>query len=104
MQTHRKHTPGPWRVTGDNIRSDYHPNGPGALLFVVGPHFHEYVPSTNTQAANLALVAAAPELLAALEAAVKWRDSPKLENENWSKQARAAIAKAILIIEKEPAS
>ena len=60
------HTPGPWEVTGSNIRSDNHIDGTGALLLAAGPMFHAYEPDPEEQSANLKLAAAAPDLLAAL--------------------------------------
>ena len=64
MTTHTKtqHTPGPWRITGPNIRSDHHADGPGALLLVAGGMFHDYTPDPDEQRANLALAASAPAL------------------------------------------
>lgn len=58
-------TPGPWRVIGDCIRSDNHPDGRGALLLEAGPMFHNYTPNKEEIAANLRLAAAAPALLEA---------------------------------------
>jgi hypothetical protein len=65
-----RHTPGPWKRTGSCIRSDYHLDGPSALLLTAGPMFNNYVVDTGEQTANLTLAAAAPELLAALKAAI----------------------------------
>ena len=62
------HTPGPWKVTGDCIRSDNHPDGTGALLLEAGPMFHNYTPDKEEIAANLRLAAAAPALLEAAQA------------------------------------
>ena len=66
------HTPGPWVITGPNIRSDNHTDGTGALLFVQHRPFHdsdlEYSwLDPDEQAANLKLVAAAPKLQAIVE-------------------------------------
>ncbi len=65
-----QHTPGPWKITGPNIRSE-----DGGLLFVQGNHFDSrYLadgePDPIEQAANRRLVAAAPELLAAAQDAI----------------------------------
>ena len=70
-----EHTQGPWRITGPNIRSDNHTDGTGALLFVQHRPFHssdlEYSwLDPDEQAANLKLVAAAPDMLEALELAI----------------------------------
>jgi len=61
------HTPGPWRITGPNIRSDNHTDGTGALLFVQQRPFNDSEPDPEEQAANLKLVAAAPKLQAIVE-------------------------------------
>ena len=61
------HTPGPWRITGANIRSDNHADGTGALLFVQQSPLHDYEPDPEEQAANLKLAAAAPKLKAIVE-------------------------------------
>ena len=60
-----QHTPGPWQVTGPNIRSE-----DGGLLFVQGNQFMDDDPDPVEQAANRRLVAAAPELLAAAQDAI----------------------------------
>ena len=65
-----QHTPGRWKVTGPNIRSE-----DGGLLFVQGNHFaSRYLadgePDPVEQAANRRLVAAAPTLLAAAQNAI----------------------------------
>ena len=67
-----QHTPGPWVVTGPNIRSD-HSEGPGwasALLFVQQNPFANCERDEAEWRANAALVAAAPDLLAAAQAAL----------------------------------
>ena len=90
-----EHTPGPWCVTGDNIRSDNHLAGPGALLFIAGPMFHDYEPDPAEIKANLTLAASAPDLLAALEFL-----TAVIHQERWAdvetglEDARIAIAKA----------
>ena len=78
-----KHTPGPWRV-------DHKDNG--ALQIYGQGLIANMAGQSATQPANAALIAAAPELLAALErlAALRLRfheDAPIL------KSAHAAIAK-----------
>ena len=77
------HTPGPWRITGPNIRSDNHTDGTGALLFVQHRPFHssdlEYSwLDPDEQAANLKLVAAAPKLQAIVEGFLATLDAPDL--------------------------
>lgn len=81
-----KHAPGPWRVEGDGyIRAAN--KSPVCVTFYDGDDVKEW--------ANAELLAAAPELLCALERAVcdlelahGGRDTPTL------RKARAAIAKA----------
>ena len=70
------HTPGPWRITGPNIRSDNHTDGTGALLFVQQNPFHDYHPDPEEQAANLKLAAAAPKLKAIVEGFLATLDAP----------------------------
>ena len=67
------HTQGPWRATGDSIRSDNHMDGTGALLLAAGPMFHAYEPDPEEQSANLKLAAAAPAMLSALQALLRER-------------------------------
>ena len=86
-----QHTPGPWKITGPNIRSE-----DGGLLFVQGDQFMDDDPDPVEQAANRRLVAAAPDLLAACHACVAvlfpllGETGPSAEA--WAK-ARAAILK-----------
>ena len=72
------HTPGPWRITGPNIRSDNHTDGTGALLFVQQNPFHDYDPDPEEQAANLKLAAAAPKLQAIVEGFLATLDASDL--------------------------
>ena len=70
------HTPGPWVITGPNIRSDNHTDGTGALLFVQHRPFNDSEPDPDEQAANLKLVAAAPKLQAIVEGFLGTLDNP----------------------------
>ena len=70
------HTPGPWVITGPNIRSDNHTDGTGALLFVQQRPFNDSEPDPDEQAANLKLVAAAPKLQAIVEGFLGTLDAP----------------------------
>ena len=54
------HTPGPWRITGPNIRAG------NALLAVVENHWADMPCPEDEKAANARLIAAAPDLLDAL--------------------------------------
>jgi len=93
-----RHTPGPWRVTGGPT-----PRGNAAgVCSVDGLHVtdvHGYGTSIETDHANARLIAAAPDLLAALEnvsaklerlCGVSYPDAIALD----LSQARAAIARA----------
>ncbi|OZI56769.1 hypothetical protein [Bordetella genomosp. 4] len=97
-----KHTPGPWHWT--RYSSEYgcleDEKGRDVLRAVSGIVYDEYdsdPPSIEVDAADADLIAAAPELLEALQAldALRGPFSPTDEriNEAWAK-ARAAIAKA----------
>ena len=80
-----KHTPGPWRADWVNVyRKDDH-------LADCCPKAKNGIPLEQKEA-NARLIAAAPELLAALKALVNMQKG----HENWPevKQAEAAIAKA----------
>lgn len=91
-----QHTPGPWKA----VEAAYNPpgwlwvqNGPGALLADV--HQNVNIP-LDARNANARLMAAAPELLEALQEIITAADS-----EGWSQldagftRARAAVAKAL---------
>mgnify|MGYP001296974478 FL=1 len=91
-----RHTPGPWKA----VEAAYNPpgwlwvqNGPGALLADV--HQNVNIP-LDARNANARLMAAAPELLEALQEIITAADG-----EGWSQldagftKARAAIAKAL---------
>ena len=98
------HTPGPWKVDSPPrtvtfepafaVNGDYGP----PLAFVLGSDDHPEV------RANARLIAAAPDLLEALEAALPWIDLARGSDLNTDAsheaidrieaQARAAIAKA----------
>ena len=98
-------TPGPWRVTGPNVRADTH-EGESALVAVVKDHWHNHTLRPEEKAANTRLIAAAPSLLAALERLVEAVDPAVGSNvplEDWALgavvDARVAIAKATA---KEP--
>ena len=56
------HTPGPWRITGPNIRADT-ALGTGALVAVVKDHFADVQTREAEKEANARLLAASPDLL-----------------------------------------
>lgn len=91
-----RHTPGPWKA----VEAAYNPpgwlwvqNGPGALLADVHQNKNIALDARN---ANARLIAAAPELLEALQEIIAAADG-----EGWSQldagftKARAAVAKAL---------
>lgn len=97
-----KHTPGPWsarqtrlgswRIEGPRLASSSHRLSPIVLADVLS---HGQLPPGET-VANARLIAAAPELLEALQKVSDVYDGPG-NNLEWFKaiqQARAAIAKA----------
>ena len=84
--TTTKHTPGPWSAspspTSDGLYHVYKADG---NFLTLEDAEHE---------ANARLIAAAPDLLAALEAAVHLPSLPAVEQVRVQNQARAAIRKA----------
>jgi len=100
-----KHTPGPWKVEERTKRGTYGQPVKGCATSIsVSANtvlFHCAViadgSNLETAKANAALIAAAPELLAALEAlyALVQGESPSLlEDDHHDEMIRAAIAKA----------
>ena len=98
--TQTNHTPGPWafRMTGwqTNPAAIYSPRRPGAVACIPA---RTSVP-LDEQSANARLIAAAPDMLAALEALMRWETSA-LDAEQAAAlmdevcdMARAATAKA----------
>ena len=99
------HTPGPWRTTGPNVRTDTD-QGTGALVATVKDHFADTETPEAEKAANARLIAAAPYLLAALrEIVMHWESmrrggemgkikSKDTEMRLIGRVAREAIAKA----------
>ena len=91
-----QHTPGPWKITGPNIRSE-----DGGLLFVQGDQFMDDDPDPNgrwaiegvEQAANRRLVAAAPDLLAVALLAQSLLSEEYSDGYEVLKQLDAAILK-----------
>jgi hypothetical protein len=100
-----KHTPGPWKA---QLREGYVRHHAKGQWEVVSAYETEWwiadaAPHTGCDEANARLIAAAPELLAALETVLSWaepvagdnRDKEAAANEEASiALARAAIAKA----------
>ena len=77
----RKHTPGPWRY-------EYEPGFCGELIAANGTIIAEFI--SEPRPPNARLIAAAPELLEALQGLITGAEAM-----GWNtKKARAAIAKA----------
>jgi len=91
MTIMKTHTPGPWQLVQDQITD-------GDLRQVAECYYREDMVDGEAEA-NMALIAAAPDLLAELKGAVEWME--QYENETmdaWTRErlthSRAAIAKA----------
>jgi len=94
------HTPGPWEVTGPNIRQ----GETRALLFVQEKPFADAEPDPDEQSANARLIALAPTLLQVAKTLCDYADLGRLVVEQANADyalldeavdnARAAIAKA----------
>ena len=85
-----KHTPGPWQVNNNDplqvCDSDGEKRGCSPIANTRGKR--------GEAKANARLIAAAPELLAALESLLDYDNLGAYERANVRKQSRAAIAKA----------
>ena len=95
-----KHTPGPWEANGYHIRQRITGSRSIAEVAYTGPHHtppHEYPKSCRlVDEANARLIAAAPDLLEALEAIMgsdlfEWNGSAAFWLQD---KVRASIAKA----------
>lgn len=82
------HTPGPWKATGKEVGTDYEATH-GMVASIIG------MPNRWETEANARLIAAAPDLYAAVEAllALHADDGTRDDVPEW-KAARAALAKA----------
>lgn len=84
-----KHTPGPWECVSNIVRTVRSSDGSGGFLVAECPA------SIGSRLEDARLIAAAPELLAALNAMLTHMG---MDEDEWNKptfdQARAAIAKA----------
>ena len=74
------YTPGPWRVTGNNIRANTE-KGEDALIAVIHDHWYNHELEPEEKLANTRLIAAAPELLSALERVVEMLSLPDDERD-----------------------
>jgi hypothetical protein len=86
-----EHTPGPWKLRlGTGVQYDYLIEVKGGALIAAYPHYSGATKKVTK--ANARLIAAAPELLAALNALLD--DVGRTNSMLGAVQARAAIAKA----------
>ena len=86
-----EHTPGPWSIAGRG----YTIFGPDDAV-VISSFDAETEEEEERYLANARLIAAAPDLLAALEEAVRSSEVSRMGGMSWDEmdRARAAIAKA----------
>jgi len=92
-----KHTPGPWTVNpycndGAEVRA-IAPVAWCSVATTVGSSGSQSIDAAEARA-NARLIAAAPDLLAALERLFRWGSWPSEEHKQDMESARAAIAKA----------
>ncbi|MDD2222820.1 MAG: hypothetical protein PHF42_05200 [Pseudomonas sp.] len=85
-----KHTPGPWKI--DDLMTVYAPNKNGWNRFCAQVSAGRLI-GENELRANVSLIAAAPELLAALQQTVAWMEGERTAIDALA-NARAIIAKA----------
>jgi hypothetical protein len=86
-----KHTPGPWRWKTEGIDELESLAGPSNSVCDFGVNIpHDSMPGNSPSNADKALIAAAPDLLAALKGVVRVADRATVEFD----AARTAIAKA----------
>lgn len=100
----KQHTPGPWVVTAVGSCHGIHPaaseNERDDICRITPHNYHpDGWPAAKVEAeANARLIAAAPDLLAALQALVGEADLGEIDHEDETRRlldvARAAIAKA----------
>jgi len=88
--TEQKHTPGPWVVDGDVIRGDQQRNGSISVASMLDVSYPYGRRAGESKHANARLIAAAPELLEALQALL----AESVYESMATATARAAIAKA----------
>lgn len=93
-----KHTPGPWEAVGNLVRSPMHqPEGLPTGVQVAECRDGYFLPHTEEAKANARLIAAAPELLGALEglcSLAELRPGHLQDYKAAVAAARSAIAKA----------
>jgi len=94
-----KFTPGPWHANGWDVYDDTIPEMYVASCPFKGPHDEDWsLVSSDAAQANARLIAAAPDLLEALQLEVSAYPSGSSIDPNktkWLEAARAAIKKAL---------
>ncbi len=94
-QPARQHTPGPWQAVGGNVFSTVSPQEASAPIARVGVPVRGGPAKLGEVEANAHLIAAAPELLEALEDVLAWGTDTNWQNAAIAvKRAHDAIAKA----------
>lgn len=91
------HTPGPWKASGNMVVGGRTPKHGGHALFVAHCEVSTDYRSDDETAANVRLIAAVPELLAALESITGAFTTEQLENVLGAEKSvavREALAKA----------
>lgn len=98
------HTPGPWVASEGHPSDVWHVDMPGrAWSVVVGRHDEDFDQPVEEVQANAKLIAAAPDLLAALRLGLEWSADDGYPDDHcmvspceraFRQAARAAIAKA----------
>jgi hypothetical protein len=89
-----KHTPGPWKVVDGHYPSFKNVTGPSFTISVVMWATDLTEADYQKRNADLHLIAAAPELLAALQLAVRQNGHDMLMTGEELRKCEAAIAKA----------
>jgi hypothetical protein len=82
------HTPGPWRASDADNGTVFANDQP------IGRRLIAYLPTNAAQGPNARLIAAAPDLLAALREANSWIDAYSIGSRAVLDQIQAAIFKA----------
>jgi hypothetical protein len=89
------HTPGPWRFYGDEIVRHINGSlGDPTVCSLVGTSGNPYAENENEFMADASLIAAAPDLLSALQSVQAAWDENRLLTSDEAASVRAAIAKA----------
>ena len=96
-----QHTPGPWHVCNgaSHLIADSHFMTVAEARQIVSGNLHtgktEYVPGHKMQEANARLIAAAPDLLAALQFVDKWFAMRSTKGDDAPSQIVDSVANAI---------